>query len=109
MLSSILQSTKLALALHHELLVYAGGGGRGGFYDADLGANIPTTGDIDFSCQLSYAGLFLGTFCHFCRFFYTQPMIEGKHFTESSSIQIWGRRKKIPIFFGQPDHRVWST
>ena len=28
--------------------MYAAGGGRAGFYDADLGANIPTTGDIDF-------------------------------------------------------------
>ena len=32
------------LALHHKLLTYAGGE----FYYADLGANIPTTGDIDF-------------------------------------------------------------
>ena len=32
------------LALHHKLLTYAGGE----FYYADLGANIPTTEDIDF-------------------------------------------------------------
>ena len=42
--------------------MYAAGGGRAGFYDADLGANIPTTGDIDFYSSPILASTF-DTFC----------------------------------------------
>ena len=45
--------------------MYAALEGAGGFYDADLGANIPTTGDIDFCWQLTYSGLYWGLFVTF--------------------------------------------
>ena len=58
------------LALHHKLLTYAGGE----FYYADLGANIPTTEDIDFYYSPILASLrdFLSLFLFFA--FHTQSV-----------------------------------
>ena len=64
------ECTKLAAGT----LLYAAVGGRAWFYDADLGANIPTTGDIDFYCSPILASI-----CHCWRWLSfssvsTQPM-----------------------------------
>ena len=69
MLSSILQSTKLALALHHELLMYAGGGGRGDFMTQTLVLISLQQGTLTSPADSPMLASFGGLFVTFAVFF----------------------------------------